>query len=214
MRPDQLRSSAIEDWLNGLEGRHALAVLGPDVFGPPEGRKVLMLHPWQLQSAADAITSSSDFGASWRSAGSPMVAWEHLSQQRGSSRWRAAWYEHGYRSLVRVDVPLPGLRGFECFLFTEELLASAADAHRLTGAIMSMWATLREEIRSLSSTLLTERERMCLSLAFEGLTAAETAERMQIPERRVTATMQQAMEKLQAPNKIAAIQRACWLGAI
>lgn len=211
---DHRRSPAIEEWLSNFEHRHAIAVLGPDPFGSESARRLVLVHPQSELAAAEAMVTASDFGLSWRAAGGSPVAWETLNRAREDSRWRDLWREQGFRSFVRVEIPLPAMRGFECFLFTESELQDTDAAARLAWSVMSIWPTMREEIRSASAGALTERERTCLSLAFQGFTAAETAERMQIPERRVNSTYQQAMEKLQAPNKVAAIQRACWLGAI
>ncbi|HEY1226009.1 MAG TPA: LuxR C-terminal-related transcriptional regulator, partial [Ramlibacter sp.] len=50
--------------------------------------------------------------------------------------------------------------------------------------------------------------------AFQGLTARETAGLLQCAERTVNYHLANAMGKLKVDNKLAAIQRACWLGAI
>jgi len=203
----------IEEWLGGFERRHAFVVLGPDPAGGLDARRVVLLHPPELTGAAEALATSSDFGLPWRESGASPVAWETLDRQRGQSAWREHWHVTGYRSFVRVEIPLPAERAFECFLFSEEELRDTDQAARLAWSIMGHWPVVRQEIQFTQSPL-NERERECLSLAFQGFTASETAERMQIPERRVNSTYQQAMDKLQAPNKVAAIQRACWLGAI
>lgn len=210
---DNLESAAVEEWLGTFESKHAFAVVGPDPFGTEAARKVVLLHPFDVFAAADAIAASADFGLAWRDAGASPVAWENLNRQRGVSPWREQWYAKGFRSFVRVEVPLPAQRAFECFLFTEDDLRDTTEAARLAWTIMGFWPTLRQEIQFAQSPL-NERERVCLSLAFQGFTAAETAERLHIPLRRVNSTYQQAMEKLQTANKVAAIQRACWLGAI
>ena len=61
---------------------------------------------------------------------------------------------------------------------------------------------------------LSPREQESLNLAFEGLTARETALRMECSERTVNYHLANAMAKLQTDNKLAAVQRACWLGLI
>lgn len=203
----------VEEWLGGFEQRHAFAVLGPDPSGTQDERRVVLLQPPELSSAAHALATSTDFGLAWRESGASPVAWETLDRQRTQSPWREDWHARGFRSFVRVEVPLPAQRAFECFLFSEEELRDTGEAARLAWSIMGHWPAIRQEIQ-FSQSPLNERERQCLSLAFQGFTASETAERMQIPERRVNSTYQQAMDKLGAPNKVAAIQRACWLGAI
>lgn len=62
--------------------------------------------------------------------------------------------------------------------------------------------------------MLSPRERECLALAFDGLTARESAERLACSERTVNYHLANAMAKLQVDNKLSAIQRACWLGAL
>ena len=51
-------------------------------------------------------------------------------------------------------------------------------------------------------------------LAFQGLTARESSQRLHCTERTVNYHLANAMGKLKVDNKMAAIQRACWLGAI
>ena len=206
-------SGAVEELLANFDTRHALAVIGPDPFGPLEARKVVLLQPAEFGRAAEAIVKSSDFGLAWREERGAQVGWETLDRQRANSEWRELWHARGFRSFVRVEIPLPAGRAFECFLFTETELRETGDAARLAWWIMGSWHDIRDEIE-FSQSPLNEREQACLSLAFQGFTAGETAERLGIPERRVNSTYQQAMEKLQAPNKVAAIQRACWLGVI
>jgi DNA-binding CsgD family transcriptional regulator len=51
-------------------------------------------------------------------------------------------------------------------------------------------------------------------LAFQGLTARETSHVLKCSERTVNYHLANAMAKLKVDNKMAAIQRACWFGAI
>lgn len=211
----QAGTGAVGELLGNFERRHALVVLGPDPFGAAESRKVVLLHPGELSQASNAMAASCDFGSAWREARGSMVSWETLDRQRATSEWRELWYARGFRSFVRVEIPLPAGRAFECFLFTEEELRhESGESAKLAWWLMGSWHELREVMQSNQTPQLNERERACLALAFQGFTAGETALRLNIPERRVNLTYQQAMEKLQVPNKVAAIQRACWLGMI
>jgi LuxR family quorum-sensing system transcriptional regulator SolR len=72
---------------------------------------------------------------------------------------------------------------------------------------------VKRSIAQARSTL-SPRERECLVLAFQGLTARESAQRLTCTERTVNYHLANAMSKLKVDNKMAAIQRACWLGAI
>ena len=49
-------------------------------------------------------------------------------------------------------------------------------------------------------------------LAFQGLTARESSRALQCTERTVNYHLANAMGKLKVDNKMAAIQRACWIG--
>ncbi len=206
-------TGAIEELLDNFENKPALAVLGPDPFGEPAARRTVLIHPGKHATAGDLLATSSDFGPSWRNARGSPVGWETLDRQRASSEWREQWHSRGFRSFVRVEIPLPLDRAFECFLFTCDELKDSAEAARLGWWIMGSWHDIRDEIQYKQSPL-SEREAQCLRLAFRGFTAGETAAEMNIPERRVNSTYQQAMEKLQCSNKVAAIHRACWLGVI
>ena len=63
-------------------------------------------------------------------------------------------------------------------------------------------------------SILSPRECECVQLVFEGLTARQSAVRMQCSERTVNYHLANAMGKLKVDNKMAAVQRACWMGAI
>ena len=78
---------------------------------------------------------------------------------------------------------------------------------------LNIWPVVRRCIAAERSTL-SPRERECLVLAFEGRTARQTAERLHCTERTVNYHLANAMGKLKVDNKMAAIQRACWIGAI
>jgi DNA-binding CsgD family transcriptional regulator len=70
---------------------------------------------------------------------------------------------------------------------------------------------VKRSIAQARSTL-SPRERECLVLAFEGLTARESSQRLSCTERTVNYHLANAMGKLKVDNKMAAIQRACWIG--
>ena len=89
---------------------------------------------------------------------------------------------------VRLKVPLEGTIGFD------DLVA--------TGSIAE------------ARVSLSPRELESLNMAFEGLTARETALRMDCSERTVNYHLANAMAKLKTDNKLAAVQRACWIGLI
>ncbi|MCY1563114.1 Bacterial regulatory protein, luxR family [compost metagenome] len=83
----------------------------------------------------------------------------------------------------------------------------------LAWSAYNVWPMLRRAIAE-QRISLSPRELESLNLAFEGLTARETAQRMDCSERTVNYHLANAMAKLQTDNKLAAVQRACWIGLI
>ena len=209
--------SLLRDWVVALRefAVEAVAVLGPNPMGDRHVRDVVAVHPPACAEAAQALADSSDFGAPWRDSGAPLVAWQHLarSDPPGASRWRALWLSHGFQTVIRVAFCLPADRAFECFMFSPRELHERAEAAPLAWSALNIWPLVRRAIAAERSTL-SARERECLVLAFEGLTARQSAQRLSCTERTVNYHLANAMGKLQVDNKMAAIQRACWLGVI
>ena len=207
----------LSDWLGALRefSVEAVVVLGPDPFGSSEDRQVVAVHPPVVTDAAQALAESRDFGAPWRDSDAPLVAWQYIakSDHLGSSRWRQLWLAHGYQTVVRVEFSLPAGRAFECFMFSPRELTDRAEAASLAWSALNIWPLVKRSIAQARSTL-SPRERECLMLAFEGLTARESAQRLSCTERTVNYHLANAMGKLKVDNKMAAIQRACWVGAI
>ncbi|MBC5764786.1 helix-turn-helix domain-containing protein [Ramlibacter sp. GTP1] len=207
----------LSDWLSALRefSVEAVVVLGPDPFGGVEDRQVVAVHPPLLADAAKALADSHDFGAPWRASDAPLVAWQHIakSDSLDTSRWRQLWLAHGFQTVVRVEFPLPVGRAFECFMFSPRELTDRAEAASIVWSAMNIWPLVRRSIATARS-MLSPRERECLMLAFEGRTAKESAQRLRCSERTINYHISNAMNKLRVDNKMAAIQRACWLGAI
>lgn len=209
--------SILADWLCALreQGVEALVVLGPDPLGPREKRDVLAVHPPRVLGAADALAESRDFGSSWRESDAPLVAWQDIAKSAADqgSRWRRLFLAHGHQTLVRVAFPLPAGRAFECFLFSPRAFGSRTEAATLAWSAFNVWPMLKRALAE-QRVALSPRELESLNLAFEGLTARETATRMEVSERTVNYHLASAMAKLQTDNKLAAVQRACWIGLI
>ncbi len=207
----------LSDWLAALRefSVEAVVILGPDPFGSNEDRQVVAVHPPFLSDAARALAESRDFGAPWRDSDAPLVAWQYIakSDHLASSRWRQLWLAHGYQTVVRVEFSLPAGRAFECFMFSPRELTDRAEAAALAWSALNIWPLVKRSIAQARSTL-SPRERECLVLAFEGLTARESSQRLSCTERTVNYHLANAMAKLKVDNKMAAIQRACWIGAI
>ena len=207
----------LADWLGALttSSVEGLIILGPAVFGAPHERVVHAVHPPKILDAAKALAESNDFGHPWQTRDSPMVAWQDISRgvYAEISRWRMLALAHGLQTVVRVEFALPRARAFECFLLSPRALHGRAEAATLLWSAMNIWPKIRRTISEIVSPL-SPREKECLALAFDGLTAAETAQRLECGERTVTYHLANAMRKLQVDSKLAAVERACWLGVI
>jgi LuxR family quorum-sensing system transcriptional regulator SolR len=207
----------LSDWIGALRefSVEAVVILGPDPFGSSEERQVVAVHPPVLADAAQALTASRDFGAPWRDSDAPLVAWQHIARSGhlSASRWRQLWLAHGYQTVVRVEFSLPAGRAFECFMFSPRELTDRSEAASLVWSALNIWPLVKRSIAQARSTL-SPRERECLILAFQGLTARESSQILSCTERTVNYHLANAMGKLKVDNKMAAIQRACWLGAI
>lgn len=209
--------TVLSEWLGNSRDfpAQAVAILGPDPFGGIDDRQLVAVHPQSCTVAGQALAASGDFGATWRESAAPLVAWQSLSrpEQPGGKPWRGLWTARGFHSVVRVEFPLPADRSFECFMFTQRELVDRNEAAVLVWSAMNVWPLVRRGI-GIRRSSLSPRERECLQLAFQGLTARETAGLLQCAERTVNYHLANAMGKLKVDNKLAAIQRACWLGAI
>lgn len=210
--------AVLADWVCALSdhGVDAVAVLGPDPDGGCEARKVLAIHQPRLLPAAQALAESDDFGAAWRESDAPMVVWQEISKsawQEPPARWRRLWLGYGYQTLVRVAFPLPAGRAFECYMFSPRTFAGRIEAADLAWSALHIWPVLRRSIAD-SRFTLSPRELESLQLAFEGLTARETAQRLECSERTVNYHLANAMAKLRTDNKLQAVQKACWLGLV
>lgn len=207
----------LNDWVCALRefSVEAVVVLGPDPFGTPEDRQVLAVHPPLINDAAFALAESRDFGAPWRESDAPLVAWQHIakSDHLSASRWRLLAMARGFQTVIRVEFSLPAGRAFECFMFSPRELNDRAEAASLVWSALNIWPLVKRSIAQARSTL-SPRERECLVLAFGGMTARESAARLRCSDRTVNYHIANAMNKLKVDNKMAAIQRACWMGAI
>lgn len=209
--------AVLADWVGALsdQGVESVVVLGPNPLGDRDDREVLAVHPPRLLGAAQALAESRDFGAAWRESDAPLVAWQDISKSsfEQASRWRRLWLAHGHQTVVRVAFSLPAGRAFECFMFSPRAFSDRAEAAALAWSAYNIWPMLRRAIAE-QRVSLSPREQESLNFAFEGLTARETAVRMDCSERTVNYHLANAMAKLQTDNKLAAVQRACWIGLI
>jgi LuxR family transcriptional regulator, quorum-sensing system regulator SolR len=207
----------LADWIAALqtEAVEAVVVLAPHVSTELAPRCVWAVHPPRLQAMADALAQSKEFGADWAASDSPLALWQDIARGNYAqmSRWRVLALSHGLQSMVRVAFMLPSQRAFECYLMTPRALHDKSEASALVWSILSIWPRIK---RGLGEVLcpLSPREKECLALAFDGLTAAQSSLKMDCAERTVNYYLSNAMRKLGVDNKLAAVQRAIWYGVI
>lgn len=209
--------AVLSDWVEAIRDQavEAVVILGPDPFSGVEHRLVLAVHPPHLLPAARSLADSHDFGAPWRSIEAPMANWQDIARSAyaSTSRWRRLWLGHGFQSVARIEFALPAQRAFECFMFSSREWSGRSEASALVWSALNVWPLLRRTLAE-ARGMLTAREVECLRLAFDGLTAAQTAQHLGCAERTVNFHITNAMFKLRCENKLAAVQRALWLGAI
>jgi DNA-binding CsgD family transcriptional regulator len=193
----------------------AVVILGPDLCGGPDQRRVLGVFPPRLSDAARSLAEHYDLGTVEQEPHAPLVVWHAISQGDGLGAipWRSDWLTHGLRSVLRIVFALPAGRAFECLLFSPLDRVERGDAASAAWSALTHWPTLRAALAKAHSPL-TARELQCLALAFEGLTARASAERLACSERTVNFHLANVMAKLKVDTKMGAIQRACWLGVL
>jgi len=220
-QPANFDSSVLDallaDWMGALQSEsvEALIVLGPDVASSGERRCVRAVHPPRLHAMAQALADSDEFGSEWIESESPLVLWQDIS--RGSyaqmGRWRVLALSHGLQSMVRVAFLMPRGKAMECYLMTPRALHEKAEAMALVWSILNIWPRVRRSIGEVICPL-SVREKECLGLAFDGLTAQETSQRLECSERTVNYYLSNAMRKLGVDNKLQAVERAVWFGVL
>lgn len=207
----------LADWLAGMsdEAVEAIVIIGPDAFGQLGERRVRAVHPPRMLDMAETLAESTEFGPDWQKLDLPMASWQDIArgQYNELARWRVQALSYGLQSMVRAAFALPRARAFECYLFSPRALQGKAEAASLVWSVMSMWPKIKPVIAELTCPL-SSREKECLALAFDGLTASETAEVLECGERTINYHIANAMRKLKVENKLSAIERACWFGVI
>jgi LuxR family transcriptional regulator, quorum-sensing system regulator SolR len=207
----------LADWMAALQSEavEAIVILGPDVLTPSVHRCVRAVHPPRLQAMAQALAESEDFGVEWLESDSPLAVWQDISRGTYSdlSRWRMLALSHGLQSMVRVAFVLPRGKTLECYLMTPRALHDKGEATALVWSILNIWPRIKRGMAEVISPL-SPREKECLALAFDGLTAAETGHKLECSERTVNYYLSNAMRKLGVDSKLAAVERAVWYGVI
>jgi LuxR family transcriptional regulator, quorum-sensing system regulator SolR len=205
------------DWMVALQSEavEAAIVLGPDMSQQDCKRCVCAVHPPRLNAMAQALASSHEFGQEWIASDSPLAVWQDISRGTYSemSRWRVLALSHGLQSMVRVAFQMPRGKAMECYLMTPRALHEKTEATALVWSILNIWPRIRHGIGEVICPL-SQREKECLALAFDGQTAAQTGLTLSCSERTVNYYLSNAMRKLGVDNKLEAVQRAVWYGVI
>ena len=206
------------DWLASLalQSVRSIMVLGPG-RSPKEKKEILVLHPPKVLPAAQCLRDMDATGDLPNSNPSPLVNWFVLAGDESAGvrapEWAPYWRSFGYRGAMRIAFEIVACRFFECYLFCDQGRLSRDMQAALVWSTLSTWPKIRYLACSARSPL-SVREAQCLRLAFEGLTAHETAEVLGCGDRTVNFHLSNAMAKLDAHNKLEAIQKACWLGVL
>lgn len=205
------------DWLWALKefSVTGIVVLAPAIFSEKKERHAVAVYPPRLLDAARQLAGSKDFFDNWSASCSPLVVWQTLaaSDQNDAASWRKLWRSFGCESFVRVAFEVPDQRSFECYLFSSSSWKTRHEPSMVAWSTLNIWPELKQKLSAAMSPL-SPRELQCLRLAFAGLTARETGERIDCSERTVNFHITNAMGKLQVDSKVAAIQRAISLGCL
>jgi LuxR family transcriptional regulator, quorum-sensing system regulator SolR len=190
-------------------------VLAPAIFNEKKQRHAIAVHPPRFMDAAKQLADSNDFFDAWSDARSPLVVWQMLasSEQNGAVSWRSYWRTLGCQSFVRVGFEVPDQRSFECYLFSSSSWQTRHEPSMVAWSALNIWPELKQKLSAVISPL-SPRELQCLRLAFSGLTARDTADKIECSERTVNFHITNAMGKLKVDSKVAAIQRAILLGCL
>ena len=209
--------AVMSDWLLALRefSVEAIVVLGPDPLASVPPSLVLALHPPRLLEAARALAQNQDGSLTRGDGSAPLASWQLIAQPAADNpcRWRRLWLGHGYQSVLRIDFPLVGGRAFGVHLFSPRQWHGRHEAAALAWSALNVWPTLKQALAEARNPL-SPRELESLQLAFQGLTARASGDRMACSERTVNFHLANAMSKLQVESKLAAVQRACWYGLI
>lgn len=215
MLADREQSSlreSIQEWLESVAGLKvkALIVLGPASADEVLGRALWVAHPASFRVPAEAFAASDTYGAAWRAARSPALAWQNIPEE--SAGWRGMLAAQRIRAVVRSDVPMPFGAGFECIAFVGTELGKPA-AFEIGWALVNAWPLVKDDVIA-SRFGLTRRMCDVLRVLAEGHTAEGAAQRLGMKARTVGYHLNVVMERLHAPNRAAAVLRACMLGIL
>lgn len=205
------------NWLASLQSQsvRAIVVIGPD-HKHVRQKAILAVYPPRMVSNAQwMLNTPVPLESLGESNYAPLVGWMDLTDE-GDERlpeWVTHWKNSGFRGAMRIAFEIVSHRDFECYLLCEQARLNRDMQAALVWSTLSLWPKVRRLACNTRSPL-SGRELQCLRLAFEGLTANETAEALGCGVRTVNFHLTNAMAKLDTRNKLEAIQKACWLGVL
>lgn len=205
------------EWMQAMEHEklRSIVVLAPDAQDEEWNRTVVAVHPPSHYDMAMLLAMSDDFGQTWIQSNSSLAVRQTITASMGTGDipWRSVAYKLGISTIVRVAIPIPGERMFECFLMSSKVDSDKSHASLLAWSALNVWAELKREIFQ-ALCPLNDKELQSLALTFKGLSASEVAETMVSNERLINYYISRAMKKLGVENKMAAVQRVIWMGLI
>ncbi|MES2784328.1 MAG: LuxR C-terminal-related transcriptional regulator [Pseudomonadota bacterium] len=214
---DAMVNEVLDPWLQSLSAVHvrAVFVLGPDFSTADNSREVVSVLPESYRTAALAMARSGAYGAPWRKAKSPLVAWKNFGGQQPDDErlWVDHCLESGALSLVRVDFPTSLDHGFECVILLSSELADPGQVHSIAYSAQAIWPLLKEHVIA-HRFGVSLREQEVLVMLAEGHTAKEAGTLLGLAERTVTFHISNVMGKLRARNQRSLILRACSVGLV
>lgn len=132
------------------------------------------------------------------------------SNELGHARELAGWKNQEFGYYSRLSMPIAAFQSIDIyFLLTER--PTSQDTQQYTGITLEWWTRIRQGL-AVQHSPLSYKEVHCLAQAFAGKTSKETAVELGLSERNATAHIQNAMGKLGVTTKMAAVQKAIWLG--
>lgn len=205
------------DWLMTLSPQsvRAILVLGPG-SGKHQKKEILVLFPPKVMPGAQAMLDAEPANNPTLPSTRPLAEWIPLTENADGTPappWAPFWKSYGLHGVMRIAFEIVGARFFECYLFCDQGRLTRDMQAAMVWHTLSIWPRIRPLACGARSPL-SARQVQCLRLAFEGLTAHETAEVLGCGDRTVNFHLSIAMAKLGTHNKLEAIQKACWLGVL
>lgn len=202
----------LQVWMHNLADLKigGIAVLGPKLDGDAHLREIMALQPTASYTGLQELLSQMD-ADTLGNASDRWIGFAQLSNIQGNAKNHL--FAQRFQSLAWVAVPLPSNRRLECVFLSQMPAFNKEQLGALSLSALATMPKIRNAITQ-AHNILSSKEIQCLQLAFGGQTSKEIAMSMRLTERTTNYHLTNAMLKLKVKNKMAAAQRACWLGLI